>query len=176
MTIRRRHIVGSATAAALGFPMLNAFGQGEVAWPKKPVRLIVPNVAGGASDLVARLMQVELQKIWSQPVLLEYKPGAGTVTGTGRCGQVSAGWIHVGRGRDVSCHQSEFAKEHAVRHAEGSGACLSYREFESTAVCIAKIRAEFSEGSHRGREGETRCAELCHRRSRQLHAPGGGTA
>lgn len=82
MTIQRRHILGAATATALGVPMLNAFGQGAAAWPTKPVRLIVPNAPGGASDLVTRLMQVELQKIWNQPVLVEYKPGAGTVLGT----------------------------------------------------------------------------------------------
>lgn len=82
MTIQRRQVLGSAAATALGLPMLPAFGQSAPAWPSKPVHLIVPNVAGGASDLVTRLMQGELQKIWNQQVLVEYKPGAGTVLGT----------------------------------------------------------------------------------------------
>ncbi|MBL0421106.1 tripartite tricarboxylate transporter substrate binding protein [Ramlibacter sp. AW1] len=51
-------------------------------WPNKPIRLIVPNVPGGGIDILARLMQGELQKIWGQNIIVEYKPGAGTVLGT----------------------------------------------------------------------------------------------
>lgn len=51
-------------------------------FPSKPVTLIVPNVPGGAIDILARVLQQQLQPIWNQPVLVEYKPGAGTVLGT----------------------------------------------------------------------------------------------
>ena len=83
MNIQRRRIIGAAAAAAaLGTPAFNAAAQGSLAWPTKPVRLIVPNAPGGASDVVTRLMQGELQKVWNQQVIVEYKPGAGTVLGT----------------------------------------------------------------------------------------------
>jgi tripartite-type tricarboxylate transporter receptor subunit TctC len=52
------------------------------AFPNKPVRLIVPNQPGGAVDILARLLQNPLQETWKQPVIVEYKPGAGTVLGT----------------------------------------------------------------------------------------------
>ena len=51
-------------------------------FPKGPVRLIVPFPPGGPTDTIARLMSQKLQALWSQPVVIEYKPGAGTVIGT----------------------------------------------------------------------------------------------
>jgi len=51
-------------------------------FPAKPVRLVVPNSPGGGTDILARLLAQKLQEIWNQSVIVEYKPGAGTVTGT----------------------------------------------------------------------------------------------
>jgi tripartite-type tricarboxylate transporter receptor subunit TctC len=46
------------------------------------VKLIVPFTPGGPTDTVARLVAAQLQTIWKQTVLVDYKPGAGTVVGT----------------------------------------------------------------------------------------------
>jgi tripartite-type tricarboxylate transporter receptor subunit TctC len=46
------------------------------------VKLIVPFTAGGPTDTVARLLATQLQATWKQPVVVDYKPGAGTVLGT----------------------------------------------------------------------------------------------
>ncbi len=69
-----------ALAAALPLAV-GAQGAGE-AWPDKPVKLIVPFTAGGPTDTVARLLATQLQATWKQPVVVDYKPGAGTVLGT----------------------------------------------------------------------------------------------
>ena len=50
-------------------------------FPKGPVKVIVPFVAGGPTDAMARLVGTKLQEMWGQPVVMEYKPGAGTVLG-----------------------------------------------------------------------------------------------
>lgn len=48
-------------------------------FPSKPVRIIVPFPAGGSADSLVRVVSQNLTKRWSQPVLIENKPGGGTV-------------------------------------------------------------------------------------------------
>ena len=67
-----------ATAACAVLP-LAASAQ---AFPSKPVTVIVPNAPGGAVDILARLLERHLSEAWKQPVIVQYKPGAGTVLGT----------------------------------------------------------------------------------------------
>ena len=50
-------------------------------FPSRPVRLIVPLPPGGATDVVARLLAQKLEAAWEQPIVLEHKPGGGTVIG-----------------------------------------------------------------------------------------------
>src|SRR5205814_10553818 len=44
--------------------------------------LIVPFPPGGATDIVGRLVAGKMQEVWRQTVVVENKPGAGTVVGT----------------------------------------------------------------------------------------------
>jgi tripartite-type tricarboxylate transporter receptor subunit TctC len=76
MTQRRSLLLGAASAA-----LLPAFARAQAAWPSRPVRLVVPFTPGGTTDFVTRLVGVELAKSLGQPVIVENKPGAGTVIG-----------------------------------------------------------------------------------------------
>jgi tripartite-type tricarboxylate transporter receptor subunit TctC len=65
-------------------------------FPKGPVKLIVPFPPGGPTDTVARLLGQKLQETWGQPVIVDYKPGAGTVIGADFVAKSPADGLTVG--------------------------------------------------------------------------------
>ena len=80
-------MLGVAIAAFLG---LTTIAEAETDFPTKPVTIVVPNAAGGPSDVVVRFLAEELTKIWHQPVLVENKPGGGTVVGMSEVSRAKA--------------------------------------------------------------------------------------
>jgi len=80
---RRRALGMLATlAGAVGLVTAPAFAQGIDNFPTRPVTIVVPFPAGGATDLTARLVAEGLSKKWGQPVVVENKPGAGGNVGS----------------------------------------------------------------------------------------------
>lgn len=67
------------SAAATLLAASAAMAQG---YPEKPVRIVVPFPPGGGNDIIVRAMTEDMSKSLGQQVLVDNKPGAGTVIGT----------------------------------------------------------------------------------------------
>jgi tripartite-type tricarboxylate transporter receptor subunit TctC len=66
-------LLGLAFAVSLAVPHERAAAQ---AYPSKPIKVIIPFVAGGSSDIVGRAIASKFQEILGQPGVVENKPGA----------------------------------------------------------------------------------------------------
>lgn len=83
----RRELLAAAGAAAVtGLPGV-ASGQ---AFPSRPLKLVVPFPAGGTGDIQARLVAEHMARALGQAVVVENKPGGGTVIGTAQVASAPA--------------------------------------------------------------------------------------
>jgi tripartite-type tricarboxylate transporter receptor subunit TctC len=78
MKCRRMALCALAAFAALA----GATAAAAQSYPDRPVRLIVPYAAGGANDIIARLIQPHLEKALGQPVIVDNRPAASGIVGT----------------------------------------------------------------------------------------------
>ncbi len=75
-----RLLIGRAAVAALALTFSAAtLAQ---AYPNRPIRIVVPYPAGGATDQMARIIQQPLSEILGQPIIIDNKAGAGGAIGT----------------------------------------------------------------------------------------------
>jgi tripartite-type tricarboxylate transporter receptor subunit TctC len=73
---------GVALLSAICAATLAAAAQAAETYPARPVRVIVPQSAGGSTDLAARMVTQRLDDVLKQPVVVDNRPGAGSINGT----------------------------------------------------------------------------------------------
>jgi tripartite-type tricarboxylate transporter receptor subunit TctC len=78
--IDRRALLQSAAVALLGAGWMTSAHADS--YPSRPVRWVVPYTAGGATDVLSRLICQRLSERLGQPFIVENKPGAGSNIGT----------------------------------------------------------------------------------------------
>ena len=89
----------TAALFALALAPLVAAAQDPTAknqWPSKPIRLIVPFPPGSSPDLVARILNDKLGQALGQPVVVENRPGAGGMVGTGAVAKAAPDGYTIG--------------------------------------------------------------------------------
>ncbi len=75
-----RTLMGALTICA---GLAGGAAQAQPAWPEgRTIRIVVPFAAGGATDVIARIMGERLSRLWSASVVVENRGGAGGNIGT----------------------------------------------------------------------------------------------
>ena len=85
MTLRHKAKISQIARGLAGMALaacIMAVPASAQTWPTRPIHLIVPFAAGGANDIVARLIQPDLERALGQPVIIENKPAASGTVGT----------------------------------------------------------------------------------------------
>jgi tripartite-type tricarboxylate transporter receptor subunit TctC len=70
----------AAIAAAIALLLCTASAQAQ-SYPTRSIKIVVPATPGGAIDVIARLLGDKLTASMGQPVVVENKPGAGSLVG-----------------------------------------------------------------------------------------------
>jgi tripartite-type tricarboxylate transporter receptor subunit TctC len=76
-------ILAVALTSALAVAPSITFAQSAGNFPDRTVKMIVPLTPGSGADIVGRIVAKYLSELWKQPVIIENKPGAGGLIGTG---------------------------------------------------------------------------------------------
>ncbi|ALM84603.1 tripartite tricarboxylate transporter substrate binding protein [Bordetella sp. N] len=79
--MKRKYASLRSAAAAILFGSFMAASSAQAEYPDKPITFVVPAVAGGAADVLTRVLTAEMTKRLGQPVIVLNKPGASGAIG-----------------------------------------------------------------------------------------------
>jgi len=75
----RRRVLAAALATPFAAALNQSFAQGK--WPEKPIRMILGYPSGGSADGSLRPLQPKMEAVLGQPMIVDYRPGAGATIG-----------------------------------------------------------------------------------------------
>ncbi len=148
-------------AVALLYMTHAASAQSQTAnYPTKPIRIIVPYVAGGPSDLFARAVGQLLTEAWGQPIVIDNRPGASGNVGVAAAAKAPAdGYTlntvsHRVRGRPRSRQQVR------LRSGQGPGAHFTARHHQQYSRRASRAAGEVGQGTDRLRGRASRAGDI----------------
>ena len=74
-----------ASAVSIMWP-----GRAIAAWPERPIRIIIPWAPAGSTDIVGRIIAPDMTKRLKQQVVIDNRPGAGSIVGLQLASQAPA--------------------------------------------------------------------------------------
>ncbi len=75
--MQKRLFIQTLIVSVLSASAFASVAQTAANYPNKPIKIVVPFLAGGTTDILARAVAGELTKAWNASVIVENKPGAG---------------------------------------------------------------------------------------------------
>jgi tripartite-type tricarboxylate transporter receptor subunit TctC len=108
------------------------------AWPEKTIRIVVPFAPGGGTDVIARTLAQEMMKDLGGSIIIENKPGAGTIIGTQSvAGSEPDGYTLLMATFANAVNPSLYAKLPYDPHADFAAVALIARSFNIVVVNAA---------------------------------------
>jgi tripartite-type tricarboxylate transporter receptor subunit TctC len=81
--LQRRTLLSAFAAAAVTAALpVRAQGAAAAFRPGRPVRILSPQQAGGSTDAILRPLAQKLSELWGQPVVVDNRPGGGSIIAT----------------------------------------------------------------------------------------------
>jgi tripartite-type tricarboxylate transporter receptor subunit TctC len=80
--LQRRFLLSLVAGLVCLAPVAHA-QSGAEKYPERPIKIIVPFPPGGSVDVLGRTLGQKMNESWGQPVIIENRPGASTMIGTG---------------------------------------------------------------------------------------------
>jgi tripartite-type tricarboxylate transporter receptor subunit TctC len=84
-----RFVRAAASSLAVLLGVGTSAARAADAYPSKPVHIVVPYVAGGLVDSLARVMASHMSETMGQPVIVENRPGASAMLGMSACARAT---------------------------------------------------------------------------------------
>jgi tripartite-type tricarboxylate transporter receptor subunit TctC len=107
-----QHVATWAGAVALAMPLCMTQAQAQAQpYPNKPIRMVVPFQAGGATDVLARVLGQKMAAGLGQPIVVDNKPGAAGIIGTDAVAKSAPDGYTIVLGLSNSLMTNEFLYE-----------------------------------------------------------------